>query len=88
MKLIITDFGDPSVGIFQCDHEIECPFVDINDENSEWFKTEMLKIYQEYAQGRLEAHYDGEYNTKTCQYDDRMSCPFADQECETCSYYQ
>jgi hypothetical protein len=59
MKLIITDFGDPSVGIFSSTYEIPCPFDDDADIDAlVFFKDEIKKIYSEYADGKIVAEYD------------------------------
>ncbi len=63
MKLYIYHGGDPSVGIFPEQWEIQCPFnkEDLNDENDEdYFKEKMLKVYQEFSEFKLFAVYDYE----------------------------
>ncbi len=69
MKLIITDWGDPSVGIWIISYEINCPFekpdpdvilLDDDFNDLEWFRQQQIDIYKEYAQGKLTAAYDFE----------------------------
>lgn len=60
MKLIITDYGDPSVGIFSQEWEIDCPFheSDIDNEGLEWFKRDIINIYKDYCEGSIQAYYE------------------------------
>ena len=62
MKLIVQDKGDPSVGIFECSWEVECPFSqkDAEPETLEFFREEIRKLYQEFAEGRIVCEYDFE----------------------------
>jgi hypothetical protein len=63
MKLYIFNNGDPSVGIFSEQWEIQCPFnkEDLHHENDEdYFKEKMLKLYQEFCEFKLYALYDYE----------------------------
>jgi hypothetical protein len=62
MKLIITDKGDPSVGIFECQYSIECPFNkdEIEKADLEMFRQEMINIYADYSQMKIYADYDFE----------------------------
>jgi len=69
MKLIITDWGDPSVGIWAISYEINCPFekpdsdvilLDDDFDDLGWFRQQQIDIYKEYAQGKLTAQYDFE----------------------------
>ena len=72
MKLIITDWGDPSVGVFENTMEIDCPFERERDDffgeyqltEPQEFKEQMLNIYKEYANGKLTAAYDFELKYK------------------------
>ena len=67
-KLHIHDAGDPSVGIFPTGWEVDVPIYIPNseelsygdEENLEFFKSKMLEIYKEFAEGRLTAMYDFE----------------------------
>lgn len=65
-KLYITDKGDPSVGIFPQTWTIECPWSTkdsgISNEDKEFFKTEIEKLYKEFAEGEIVYHYDNEMN--------------------------
>ena len=63
MKLYIFSNGDPSVGIFPIQFEIECPFnrEDLTNEYDEdYFKDSMLKLYQAFVEFKLYARYDYE----------------------------
>ena len=62
MKLYVDDNGDPSVGIFSQTWVIECPFeYDENDtQNMEQFRIDIIRIYSEYAEGKITADYDFE----------------------------
>ena len=64
MKLYIHDYVDPSVGSFPATWVIECPFEEPKDESdfeiAEWFKTEQVDIFKEFAEGKIEAYYDYE----------------------------
>lgn len=66
MKLIITDFGDPSVGIFSATYSVDCPFeVDDTDKESiDFFREAMCITYGEFAQGKLVAEYDFEIENR------------------------
>jgi len=66
MKAIITDKGDPSVGIFPQHWEADVPF-EIDEggvleakPNLEFFRERIRKLYTEFAQGRVEVVYDFE----------------------------
>ena len=63
MKLIVTDKGDPSVGIYPMDWIIETPFNDDWKEETdqlEYFREVIKALYREFAEGRIEAEYDFE----------------------------
>ena len=69
VKCFVSDMGDPSVGIFPQSWTVECPFYRENtdDDELEYFREEIAKLYSEYAEGRLVVIYDFEntddYNT-------------------------
>jgi hypothetical protein len=62
VKLIVTDAGDPSVGIYAVSWEVECPMeFDKNDkEELEFFRDAILAIYKEYCNGNCYGEYDFE----------------------------
>ena len=63
MLLYIFSNGDPLVGIFPEQWEVQCPFnkEDLNDEHDEdYFKEKILAMYQEFAESKLYALYDYE----------------------------
>ena len=63
MKLHVIDCGDPSVGIFQQEFEVDCPFAlddGTNINEHYYFKQEIEKLFSEYAEGRLILKYDYE----------------------------
>jgi hypothetical protein len=61
IKLIITDKGDPSVGIFPMSWTIECPFLsDMDLEGRDWFREQIIKAYSEFIEGRIIAEYEDE----------------------------
>lgn len=68
-KLIITDRGDASVGIFSTSWEIEVPYEIKDDRNLssddkdslEFFRSKMIEVYKEFCEGRCIAVYDFEY---------------------------
>jgi len=60
MKLIVTDYGDSSVGISPQSWNVDVPF-NKEDENLEYFRTSILNLYGEFAEGRLSAVYDFEF---------------------------
>lgn len=67
IKLIISDHGDPSVGIFGCSWEVEYPMI-LDPENLsvddkvelDFFRKDMIVAYQNYCDGRCTADYDFE----------------------------
>ena len=68
-KLIITDAGDPSVGISPQSWEIECPFTKeyAEDNETQWgytFKDLIIGVYEEYCDGRCYAEYDFELKNR------------------------
>lgn len=69
IKLIITDRGDPSVGIMEQSWVVDFPFVldpeKITTEDKlelELFRKEITSIYSDYCQGKCIAEYDFELN--------------------------
>lgn len=62
-KLIITDTGDESVGIFPELYIVECPFraETLSTFDKEWFREAMITVYTELAFSRVTARYDFEY---------------------------
>lgn len=61
MNLIITDHGDPMVGIFPQKWSVDCPLNKLDEmEVLVFFKKEILKVYQEFSEGKLTADYDFE----------------------------
>lgn len=62
LKLHIIDQGDPSVGIFQQAFSVECPmnWTHSDIEERDWFREKILKIYNEYSEGKLIAIYSDE----------------------------
>lgn len=67
-KLIITDKGDMSVGIFPTSWEIECPFSEkdgIDDtEMLEGFRADIIIAYGHFCSGRCVCEYDFEMKYK------------------------
>jgi len=62
IKLIVTDQGDPSVGIFPESWLVESPIIDKNEkENLEFFKAEIIKLYDSFCDGKCVAGYDFEW---------------------------
>lgn len=62
---IVTDTGDPSVGIFPCSWTVECPFYkDEEDENKIFFRNHIQKLYSEFAEGRILVDFDYELEMK------------------------
>jgi hypothetical protein len=68
IKLIVTDNGDRSVGLFPQDYIVELP-MDIPDaeniepfdlECMEWFKAEIINIFDEFSNGKVTAKYNFE----------------------------
>lgn len=71
-KLIVTDKGDPSVGIWECSWIVEAPFTEkqaieyskSNDkddkETLEFFRSKIVELYKEYSEGRIIAEYEFE----------------------------
>lgn len=62
LKLYIWDEGDPSVGLFSQEWIIDCPFTkdEVDEENLDWFKQQILDSYKEYCQGRCVCMYEFE----------------------------
>lgn len=60
MKLYVTDQGDRTVGIWEQTWVIECPFNknDIDEDNLEWFRSEIERLYKEFCDGRIECGYE------------------------------
>lgn len=67
-KLIVTDKGDSSVGIFPQEWIVDSPFSDnlskeeIKEasDDLEFFRKSIIDVYKEYAQGKITADYDFE----------------------------
>jgi len=61
-RLFIFDSGDPSVGIQSSQYIIECPFYksDMEQEDLDWFKNEVSKVYKEFCEGRMTLEYESE----------------------------
>jgi hypothetical protein len=67
-KLIVTDLGDLSVGIFVCSWSIEIPIYipdtknisESEKEDLEFFRSKMIETYKEFANGRIVAEFDFE----------------------------
>lgn len=65
VKAVVTDKGDPSVGIFPCSWTVECPFYkDADQDSKEWFRKQIEKVYSEFAEGRILVDYDYELEMK------------------------
>lgn len=62
LKLIVRDAGDPSVGIFPTIWEVDAPFSREHDEPKDLndFRNEVIKLYKEFAEGKLTVLYDFE----------------------------
>ena len=68
IKLIVTDKGDPSVGINAQDWEVEFPLyiacmAPISDDDKEMledFREDIVNVYRNYCDGRCVAEYDFE----------------------------
>lgn len=61
VKAIVTDKGDPSVGIYECGWVVECPFYKDEDvEVKEFFRQSLIKLYSEFADGRVLVDFDYE----------------------------
>jgi hypothetical protein len=63
MKLYIFNNGDPSVGIFPDQWEIQCPFNRedlMNEHDEDYFKDEMLKVFQQFCEFKVYGLYDYE----------------------------
>ena len=79
MKLYISDNGDPSVGIFGTQWEIECPFEKSECEEKDLvvFKNDVEALYAPYCEGRMWSAYDFEL-----QEHDEVYTEFVDQPTE------
>ena len=61
IKLIVTDNGDSSVGIYPQSWQLETPLCDANDKDClEYFREAISKLYTEFSEGRIRAEYDFE----------------------------
>ncbi len=61
VKAVVIDNGDPSVGIDPFFWEIECPFYgDEDEDNKEFFRKEIQKLYKEFAEGKIHVFYSYE----------------------------
>ena len=61
MRLIVTNYGDPSVGIFPQSWNVDVPFSKDEIDNLECFRETMLNTYRDYAKGKISAVYDFEF---------------------------
>jgi len=68
MKLIITDHGDTTVGIFPQSWAIECPFSKEDTEFLEDFRADMMAAYSHYCEGRITADYDFQIEADRAEY--------------------
>ena len=68
MKLIIFFNGDPSVGVFPAEYEVECPFSieDIDKDGLKLFKELIMSAYREFDCNY--AMYDFEIEQMTKEY--------------------
>lgn len=65
MKLIIIDHGDPSVGIFPMNYEVDTPIDKDSDvDDRTWFKKQLTLLYKEFAEGRLTLDFEDEIETE------------------------
>lgn len=61
VKAYVTDHGDPSVGLFPCTWEVDCPFYKHEDEETkEFFREHLGKLYGEFADGKVTVDFDYE----------------------------
>ena len=72
--LFVTDHGDPSVGLLPETWKVESPIyfkdplhpteseIDDNLEDIIFFREESIKLYNEFADGKVEAEYEYEFN--------------------------
>jgi len=79
MKLIITDHGDTTVGIFPQSWAIECPFEksECQPEDLEDFREQVQTVYSPYCEGKMWSAYDFEL-----QEPDEVYTEFVDQPTE------
>lgn len=80
MKLIITDHGDTTVGIFPQTWAIECPFDKQDSEFMEDFRADIMAAYSHYCEGKMSADYDFQLiadraECKTFQIGDKVRDP-------------
>lgn len=62
-KLIVTDHADPSVGLLVRTFSVECPFDHQSEqEELEFFRNAIIEAYKEFADGKVTAEYDFEYD--------------------------
>ena len=68
VKLYVTDRGDQSVGINPVMWQVECPFTKkeikrgaVDKESLEFFRNEISKVFQEFAECKIIAEYDFEF---------------------------
>lgn len=64
MKLIVTDYGDQTVGIFPESWVVEAPHDGTEEEGRELFRELILQAYSEFCEGRMTAEYDYEIEAK------------------------
>ena len=61
MKAIVTDYGDPSVGIFMQSFEIDCPFDEtIDAESREFFRDKLKDLYKEFCDCKIDISFSDE----------------------------
>ena len=60
--LLVTDHGDPSVGMFPQYWEIPIPMQDIKEdpEAAEFFRAKIIEAYEGFADGKITAYFDYE----------------------------
>ena len=73
LYLVVTDLGDPSVGIRSTEWQIECPFVpeDVDDEERHEFAKVIGKIYEDYSEGKMLLYYSDNEEV----YENSIFCP-------------
>jgi hypothetical protein len=71
MKLTVFDAGDPSIGIFATQWDIECPFDkdEASEEELTSWKQDITELYIGYCEGRLTAMYDFEIEAENKLYE-------------------
>ena len=88
MKLYLQDSGDPSVGMFPIDWDLDVPF-HVEDESNpteeeqeqlEEFRYSIMKAYTEYCEGRLRCFYRFEIERENKAMDEAFRDPIAWQK--------